>query len=76
MSKQVTFKRPTKPEPEAWVNAEPKARAERIKRLTVDVGENLHRRIKLSCVERGQLMADVIREIMEREFPARRSGKK
>lgn len=40
-----------------------------MKRLTFDVSKDLHRRIKTGCAIRGEMMADVIREILEREFP-------
>lgn len=43
--------------------------AEPMKRFTIDVGEGLHRRIKAQCANRGVKMADVIRELLEREFP-------
>ena len=43
--------------------------AEPMKRFTIDVGEGLHRRIKAQCANRGAKMADVIRELLEREFP-------
>lgn len=43
--------------------------AEPTKRFTIDVGEGLHRRIKAQCANRGAKMADVIRELLEREFP-------
>ena len=39
------------------------------KRLTIDISPELHTRIKLECTRRGENMADVIREILEREFP-------
>lgn len=43
--------------------------AEPMKRFTIDVSEGLHRRIKAECANRGTKMADVIREMLEREFP-------
>lgn len=43
--------------------------AETMKRFTIDVTESLHKRIKMQCVARGAKMADVIREMLEREFP-------
>ncbi|HEV2556982.1 MAG TPA: plasmid partition protein ParG [Bosea sp. (in: a-proteobacteria)] len=63
---------------EAWVqsrgtgsNVTPLvAPAEPMKRFTIDVSEGLHRRIKMQCAERGTKMADVIRELLEKEFPA------
>lgn len=44
--------------------------AEPMKRFTIDVSEGLHRRIKAACAGRGEKMADVLRDILEREFPA------
>lgn len=44
--------------------------AEPMKRFTIDVTESLHTRIKVQCAARGAKMADVIRELLEREFPA------
>lgn len=41
-----------------------------IKRLTLDVPESLHKRIKRTCADRGEMMADELRKILEREFPA------
>lgn len=43
--------------------------AEPMKRFTIDVTEELHKRIKSQCAQRGVKMADVIRDILEREFP-------
>lgn len=44
--------------------------SEPMKRLTIDVSQGLHRRIKAKCAVKGAVMADVIRAILEREFPA------
>ena len=41
----------------------------RWKRFTIDVPEALHRRIKARCAMRGAKMADVIRGMLEKEFP-------
>jgi predicted DNA binding CopG/RHH family protein len=61
---------------EAWVQnrgedtvTPPAAPSEPMKRFTIDVSEGLHKRIKMQCAARGQKMADVIRELLEREFP-------
>ena len=40
----------------------------KMKRLTIDVSEDLHRRIKVGCAGRGVKMADEIREMLEKEF--------
>ena len=39
-----------------------------IKRLTVDVPAELHRAIKVACAERGSIMADEIRRILQIAF--------
>lgn len=49
---------------------EPVASAEAMKRLTIDVSETLHKRMKVQCALRGEKMADVVRALLEREFPA------
>ena len=36
---------------------------------TLDVSVELHKRIKTQCAQRGAKMADVLREVLEREFP-------
>lgn len=43
--------------------------AEPMKRFTIDVSESLHKRIKSQCAMRGVKMADIIRDLLEREFP-------
>lgn len=53
--------------PDAWV-ADRQA-AERIKRLTIDVSERLHTRIKSQCAMRGANMADELRKLLENHFP-------
>jgi len=40
--------------------------AEPMKRLTVDVPESLHRKIKGKCGREGRMIADVVREDLER----------
>jgi hypothetical protein len=44
-----------------------------MKRFTIDVPADLHMRIKLACTAKGSVMADIIREILEKEFPAAKS---
>lgn len=43
----------------------------KMKRFTLDVPEDLHRRIKSECANEGLMMADVLREILETRFPAK-----
>ena len=81
MSKKVTMKMPlnvAKPAEaaEAWVANRESATvttlvqpAEKMKRFTIDVSESLHKRIKMECAARGTKMADVIRDLLEQEFP-------
>jgi ParG len=40
-----------------------------MKRLTFDVPIDLHIRLKTGCAMRGEKIADVVRVLMEREFP-------
>ncbi|ACL62543.1 conserved hypothetical protein (plasmid) [Methylobacterium nodulans ORS 2060] len=41
-----------------------------MRRLTFDIPEALHRRIRIYCAENDQRMADVIRDLLEERFPA------
>lgn len=43
---------------------------EKSARLTIDLPESLHRRVKAQCAGRGVRMVDVVRNFLEREFPA------
>ena len=40
----------------------------KMKRLTLDVAEVLHRKIKAACANRGVKMADEIRSLLETHF--------
>ncbi len=87
MKKTVAFKNPAR-QPDAtdsWVAARgadteapatPKVEAdvpaEPMKRFTIDVPESLHKRVKVTCATRGLKMADIIREMLERDFPAKK----
>ena len=76
MTKTITFKPPPRPaSAEEWVrhHREPSPQPDeprRFARFTIDVPVDLHRRIKSVCAQRGLKMADVLRELLEREFPA------
>ena len=37
-----------------------------MKRLTIDVSEDLHTRVKLECTRRKLKIADVVRDLLER----------
>ena len=71
--KDLAFKPATKTSasPDAWIESrdKPTAPAEPTKRLTVDIPQSLHKRIRLACIERDEVMADVIRDILQRGFP-------
>jgi hypothetical protein len=42
---------------------------EPLKRLTIDIPASFHTRIKTQCAARGVKMVDVVRELLEKEFP-------
>lgn len=70
--KKITFG--TKPvaspghaSPDAWVT-DRQATSEPMKRLTIDVPLSLHQRVKSQCAMKGDKMADVMRELLERHF--------
>jgi hypothetical protein len=46
------------------------APAEPMKRFTIDVPVSLHTRVKTECAKSGRKMADVVRDLLERQFPA------
>lgn len=51
-----------------WVRAAPAeapaAPAEKMKRLTIDVTESMHREFKRKCADKGVKIADVARELI------------
>jgi len=57
---------------EAIAENEPKTPQanKKMKRLTIDISNELHCRIKSHCARRGLKMADNIRELLEQTFPA------
>lgn len=82
MNKKIPFKPLLKP-PTAddWVTGNasnrettpavtrPAVPPQKMKRFTIDVPPALHMRTKIYCARRGLKMADVLRELLEREFP-------
>jgi alkylated DNA nucleotide flippase Atl1 len=48
---------------------EPRQATEVMKRLTIDVPESLHRRIKSQCALSGKKIADEVRQLLEKKFP-------
>lgn len=76
MSKKITFggKPATKPiSPDDWVESRkteaPTKTEEAMKRLTFDISESLHRRIKSQCAVKGVKMTDELRALLEERFP-------
>lgn len=51
-----------------WVKSRNADTGTTMKRLTIDVPETLHRKIKAGCAERGVKMADEIRGLLEKHF--------
>jgi hypothetical protein len=72
--KEVKFgtKPPRKPATaDEWVAGESGRNGDAMKRFTIDVPASLHRRIKVQCAERGVNMADEIRVLLDKHFPAK-----
>jgi hypothetical protein len=84
--KEIKFtKRPAAPsapvDADSWVSASrgteqttvadvPVVPEEPMKRLTIDIPESLHTRVKSQCAKRGAKMADEIRTLLETHFPS------
>lgn len=71
--KKIAFgKRPsttTLPEKaDDWVETREAPEKEKMKRLTIDVPESLHRAIKAECAMRGTKIADEVRELLTQKF--------
>ncbi len=47
---------------------------EPLKRLTIDIPLSLHQRVKSQCALKGEKMADVVRELLEKHFPQEHQG--
>lgn len=76
MSKSISIgRRPSAKEApataDAWVDK--RQEAERMKRLTLDISADLHRRIKIQCAERGTKIVEEIRALLEQEYPSDRT---
>jgi len=73
--KTITFKAMRPTSAEGWVQSSKPldretAPSEPMKRFTIDVPVELHKRVKAGCAQRGVNMCDLVRELLEREFPA------
>jgi len=49
---------------------EPPIEKKPLKRLTFDIAVDLHKRIRMTCLEREKDMAEELRRILEENFPA------
>lgn len=73
-TKTIAFKQPaafSRPA-EQWVENRSAAPASLgpTKRLTVDVPADLHKRLKVHCANVERQISDIVRELLEREYPA------
>ena len=59
--------------PDDWVS-DRTGSGEPMKRLTIDIPLSLHQRVKSQCALKGEKMADVVRELLEKRFQAGASG--
>ena len=67
MSKKISIgKKPTPASADAWISDRVTAteETEKMKRLTIDIPESLHRAIKMQTAERGAKIADEVRELL------------
>ena len=65
--------RPGQGSSDDWVADRAMQPIEPTKRLTVDVPLSLHQRVKSQCAVRGEIMADVIRGLLEQHFATDKS---
>jgi macrodomain Ter protein organizer (MatP/YcbG family) len=75
--KKVSFGKPptsTSAGVEAWVKKREMDK-ETTKRLTIDVSEETHRRLKSECAMRGKNMRDVVTQLIEDALAQTRNGK-
>ncbi|MAW88270.1 MAG: hypothetical protein CMJ42_17265 [Phyllobacteriaceae bacterium] len=59
-------------DPEDWIKSASQAEAKRpdySARLTIDITPELRGRIKIAAFERGVTVADMLRDLLAREFP-------
>ncbi|MFX9721996.1 plasmid partition protein ParG, partial [Acinetobacter baumannii] len=60
--------KPVPPSADEWIENREAASDERMKRLTIDISESLHRRIKSQCAVRGTKIADEVRELLIQKY--------
>ncbi len=54
--------------PDEWVS-DRSGSDEPMKRLTIDISLSLHQRVKSQCALKGEKMANVVRDLLEKRFP-------
>ena len=60
---------PLRPETDRWVHQKDKrSTTEKMKRLTLDIPEELHRAIKIQAAEEGVTIAQQLRELLEKHY--------
>jgi hypothetical protein len=71
MAKRVPIAHPRAVKrPDDWVNQKPpQADDVPMKRLTVDIPEDLHARIKIGCATKRLKMSDAVRALLEHHWP-------
>ena len=77
MTKRVDFgqRKPLPSDADTWVEhrvkespAGEEVKPVKMKRLTIDIPDEMHRRFKIACATRDVRMADAIREMLAREY--------
>ena len=56
---------PAAPEPPR----SPKPKVQKPKRLTLDIDPALHKRLKIAALQQDTTMVDLVRDLLEKEFP-------
>lgn len=67
----MTTRPKTKPLPDQWVETRTKPETGprvKPKRLTIDIDPTLHTRLKVHCASNGLQIADLMRDLIEREL--------
>ena len=77
MTKTIDFQKKKKEQEVAddFVSQTKSSPCERMKKVSVELPETLHRRVKATCAMRGQKVTDVVRELLLQQFPEEESIK-
>lgn len=60
--------KPVPVDADSWVDNREAVQPEKIKRLTIDIPESLHREIKAQCAMRGSKIVDEIRKLLIQKY--------